>query len=88
MKHYDPKTFEYKFLKMNWKLFLLNPYNKNNYGLLGKTYYNKENNDYIDFKEALTLMMLKSPDLCLAYSIYSDYCHYLVRGNNIEKTKE
>ena len=88
MKHYDSKTFEYKFLKMNWKLFLLNPYNKNNYGLLGKTYYNKENNEYLDFKEALNLMMLKSPDLCLAYSIYSDYCHYLVRGNNVEKTKE
>lgn len=79
MKEYkfDEQKREYKFLKRNWKIFLINPYNAST---KLETSFEEPDGEVIDLKEKVNRMLKSYPEFLEIYNLYADYCHYLKIG--------
>lgn len=82
-KKYPKDSIEYRFLKKEWKLFLMDPGNKI---VLEKSYID-ENGELIDLKEKMKRILRNHPPIVEIYSIYYDFSKYIVTGKSDEDLK-
>lgn len=89
LKKYEDnkKSKIYKFLKKDWKIFLLNPFTKLGQSLLQRTFYD-ENGFMTDYEEQLKWAFSICPNLLSIYSIYLDYLQYVDYGKKIEEIEK
>lgn len=85
MNGYDKKTNEYKFLKSNRKLFLLNPYSEKGDKVLSTQRYNSRKRVEYTYKDVVQKYAKKDPILFEIYNLYSDYCQYFAEPDAREK---
>lgn len=83
MNDYPKKTWEYKFIKKNWKLFLINPYSEK----AEKLQFTDNNGVVYGLKERIKIVVTIHPDFLYIYNLYSEYCQYMVKGADDEELK-
>lgn len=89
LKKYEnnKKSKIYKFLKKDWKIFLLNPYTEIGKSIMQRTIYD-EDGFMTDYEELLKWAFSICPDLLSIYSIYLDYLYYVGYGKKIEEIEK
>ncbi len=82
MKTYDTDTKAYKFLKKNWKLFLMNRYN-----LDQLTYINERTGIVYNYADKVDMVLREYPELAEVYYAKDIFSNKMLKLHEFEETK-
>lgn len=82
MKTYDKNSKAYKYLKKNWKLFLINRYDLNN-----STFINKRNGVVYYTLDNVDMVLNEYPELAELYYAKDIFCNKMLKLNDYDETK-
>lgn len=83
MKNHDKNTFAYKFLKKNWKLFLMNRYD-----LDKLTYTNERTGIVYNYTDKVYLVLKNYPELAEVYYAKDLFCNTTLKLKDYDETKK
>ena len=76
MSKYSKETKEYKFIKDNWKLFLINPSSKRAEKLV---FVDRLTGVVYTLRQQIILIIKRDPELYFLYNLFCDFCEYIDR---------
>ena len=82
MKQYDTDTKAYKFLKKNWKLFLMNRYN-----LEQLTYLNERTGIVYNYADKVDMVLKEYSELAEMYYAKDIFCNTMLKLHELDETK-
>ena len=82
MNHFSRDSKEYKFLKNNWKIFLINPYSDSSKLVNEKIIYCTELGEYKNLKTVIKEYLHIFPEFLELYNLYSDFNQYIKKGTD------
>ncbi len=83
MKNQDKNTYAYKFLKKNWKLFLMNKYD-----LEKLTYVNNRTGVVHNYADKVDLVLKNYPELAEVYYAKDLFCYKTLKLKDYDETKK
>lgn len=83
MKNQDKNTYAYKFLKKNWKLFLMNRYD-----LEKLTYVNNRTGVVHNYADKVYLVLKNYPELAEVYYAKDLFCYKTLKLKDYDETKK